>query len=103
MIRNKYGRSSKTCENGVDSPSEFSSEELSGHYSRISFDSGAPSTVEYLERFSIPEDHFPRFSLSKVNHEDVKRAVCSFTSQAKDQMKYHNHSLNQLSQSLVLT
>ena len=67
----------------MDSPSKFSSEELNGHYSRISFDSGAPSTVEYLERISIPEDHFPRFSLSEVNHEDVKRAVCSFTSQAR--------------------
>ena len=58
------------CENGVDSPSKFLSEELKGLYSHVSFDSHAPSTVDYLERVSIPEDYHPRFSSSEVNNEE---------------------------------
>ena len=71
------------CENGVDCTSKFSSEELNGHYSHVPFDAHAPSTVDYLERISIPEDYFPRFSLSKVNNEDINWAICSFNSQAR--------------------
>ena len=41
------------CENGVDSPSKYSSEELNVHYSRVSLDSHAPSTVDCLEWISI--------------------------------------------------
>ena len=51
------------CENGVDSSSKFSSEELNANFSHVSFDAQALSTTDYLEGLNIPED-FPRFSLS---------------------------------------
>ena len=71
------------CENEVDSPSKFSSEELNAHSSHVSFDTHAPSIADYLEGLSIPKDYFPRFSLYNVRAEDVMRALCSFTTQAR--------------------
>ena len=49
----------------------------------MSFDSHAPVTLDYLEKISIPKNYYPRFSLSEVNNKDVKRAICSFTFQAR--------------------
>ena len=47
---------------------------MTGRFLTVSFDSHAPSTVGYLEKISVPEDYFPRFSLSDRGSNEIPQS-----------------------------